>query len=101
MRAAREHPRITGAIAVVLALLVLAGMTAGGTLAGASSNQRAVGGVRDTVSAELRALRMQLDTAQTRNAYLTGEVSALQARLASAQRAAAPAPPAGNKKRRR
>ena len=88
MSAAGEHPRITGAIAALLALLLLVGMTAGGTLAGASSGQRAPGTARDPAAGELTTVRAQLHAARTQNAQLTGEVAALRARLASAGRSA-------------
>jgi len=100
MRPAREHPRITAAIAVLLALLVLAGLTAGGTLAGASSPERVSGRIAKVTNAESAALRVRLDTTQTQNAYLRGEVSALQARLASARPAISPAKAANGRSRK-
>jgi hypothetical protein len=96
VRAARERPWITGAIAALLVLLLLVGMAGGATLAGASGRQRVGRPSRDTSVGELTALRIQLETAGTRNSYLTGEVAVLQARLAGVQRS--PAPP-GNKKK--
>lgn len=85
MRLAREHPRITGAVATAVAALLVVGVLIGGALAGDRASVR-------TNAAALRAreaaLRQQLAAAHAQNARLAGQIQTVQERFAQAQRAA-------------
>ena len=94
MRSAREHPRLAVAIASLVVLLLVVGVAVGSALAGPRGHARPGGSSPQATNAELATTRLQLESAQTQNAQLSRELAALQARLASAQRAAPHTPPA-------
>jgi hypothetical protein len=85
VRAAREHPRLTGAVAIAVTALMLLGALIGGALASgrAPASTNAV-----ALRTREAALQQQLGADRAQNARLTGQIQVVQERFLQAQRAA-------------